>query len=694
MNRMGKNKNIGSVPGIPIRGNIIGFSPSEGVVYVTLPLTQSGTPVRVKVPAGWIGPKGQISCGYPQRGTSIFVIQGQGGEWMFVGYDFPDSRGTFDTDGTHLVSSVSKLRQGRWITAVENDIHLFTDPKDGVVSGGSTQFVQSDPIKGIHSTRFLQEMHFSEAHREVIGPVFRDLESNNTRNVAGSSLSGHSYQNSLRQVGLDPSSKPSVSRGADRNPALTEARSMYYEFVSSFNYTDDETESRIFAGEDPPRTKPYQRKRSRTDSVSLSLDHPNFLAEIIIGTVVDIYGNILDINRSKLPSGLIESMSFKESEDDRDVVFRRLREQLRKSIAYHFEINARKEPKDGDRDLAPNTFTPDYNDSDDYSRTRSRFFIDIDKEGQFKINVPSSSEVGNVPLLVRTENFSNLKGAEEEVDRGQFLRNSTSTDIFLEPHGKGVVELKSNQDKLKAFAAPLNRFEEEDKQIKLGTGFHNISEVLMLHKFEKPYAGGILDDSGGDVGTGGFPNSLINLINPVEDVVSLELIVAGPGANAGGRSGTISMDGMLSLSIGANTVDRQSLWLDTAGGIVMAVGRDRFQRSIAGTLDGDVFLQIGGPTINDDSRFPSSEFNNEARDGVIDIRIFNSGSFHTIRIDAEGMKIHSPQRIDIVSEGDMRLKSVRGNLYLDAEGIYQYPSDASTARWTVRSTEGSSGTTL
>jgi hypothetical protein len=272
--------------------------------------------------------------------------------------------------------------------------------------------------------------------------------------------------------------------------------------------------------------------------------------------------------------------------------------------------------------------------------------------------------------------------------------NSTSTDIFLEPHGKGVVELKSNEETLKAFAAPLNRFEEEDKQIKLGTGFHDISEVLLLHKFEQPYAGGVLDDSGGDVGTGGFPNSLLNFIDPVEDVVSLELIVAGDGANAGGRSGTIAMDGMLSLSIGANTVDRQSLWFDTAGGIVMAVGRDRFQRSLAGTLDGDVMLQVGGPTVNDDSRFPSAEFNNEARDGVIDIRVYNSGSFHTIRVDAEGLKIHSPQRIDIVSEGDMRLKSVRGNLYLDAEGIFQYPGDAATARWTVRSTEGTSGTTL
>ena len=127
------------------------------------------------------------------------------------------------------------------------------------------------------------------------------------------------------------------------------------------------------------------------------------------------------------------------------------------------------------------------------------------------------------------------------------------------------------------------------------------------------------------------------------------------------------------------------MWLDCAGGIVGTIGRDRWQRSVAATLDGDVLLQVGGATITDDSRFPSVEFNNSARDGVIDIRVWNSGSFHTIRIDNQGIKFHTPQRIDIVSEGEMRFKSVRANMYFDAEGIFMY--SGSSSRYVLRSEE-------
>lgn len=670
---MGTSTHIGSVPGVPIRGVIQKVDLQRGIALIKLPLTSSDSLQPIKLPVGWMGPRGQISCGYPQKGTNVFVVLSQGNEWVFVGYDQPDSTSTYDSDGARRIS-MSKMRDGRWLTLVENDIGLIVDPKDGIIQGDSVSFTQADPTSGIWSSRFDEQMHFTEAHREIIGTVLRDLDSNSTRNITGSSLTDHPYNKSLKPIGLDPSSYPSVSSSTNRNPALTESRKMYYEFINSFGYTDDQTEDRIYAGEDLSKPLPFQRKDSRTDTMSLSLDGPNYLAEMIIGTVVDIYGNILDINRSVLPSGIIDSLSFRKSTDDQSVVFENLREQLRKSIAYHFEINARKDGID----------PPDYSDFSDYARKRSRFFFDIDKEGQFKMNVPASSETGNVSLLVRQENFSNLKGFINKEDRGQFLYNATNnTDLQLEPHGKGAISLTSNEETLKSFAAPTSRV--DGSVIKLGTGFHDISGVLFLHKVAKPYS---------DSGNAGYPNSLLNSVDPVTDVVSSQVIVSGTGANAGGRSGTISLDGMLSVSIGANTIDRQSLWLDCAGGIVAAVGRDKYLRSIAATLDGDLFLQVGGPTVSDDSRFSSSTFNNEARDGTIDIRIWNSGSFHTIRIDPQGIKVHSPQRIDIVSEGDMRLKSVNGNLYFDAEGIYFYPSDGSTGRLVLRSTEGAAGRTV
>ena len=660
---------IGSVPGLPIRGVIRKTDLAKGIAYISLPLTQSGTLFPVKIPVGWAGPRGQISGGYPQRGTSIFVVLGQGNEWIFVSYDRPDSTGNYDGDGTRRISPTAKLKEGRWVTLVERDVGLIVDPKAGVIQGSSTQFTQADPGLGLWSSRFGSEMHFTEGHREITGVLKRDVNANSSRNVAGSSLYGHSYDNGLREIGLDPKTGTSVSLASNRNPALTESRAMYYEFTSSFGYTNDQAEERLYAGEDPPEIKPYQRKQSRTDTLSLSLDLPNFLAETIIGTVVDLYGNILDLNRNVLPSGIIDNLSFRKSEADKNVVFAKLREQLRKSIAYHFEINARKE----------GLSEPDYADTSDYARKRSRFSMDVDKEGQFKINVPSSSETGNIGLLVRAENFSNIKGFENDTDRGQFLRNVTNnTDIQLEAHGKGVVELKSNEESLKSFAAPINRT--DGSSIKLGTGFHELSNVLQLHKFFRPYEF-----------NAGYPGSLINDIPPVQEIISNEVIVAGEGANAGGRSGTISLDGMLSISMGANTIDRQSLWLDCAGGIVGAIGRDRFQRSVAASLDGDLYLQVGGHAPSDDSRFSSD---NGARDGVIDIRVWNSGSFHTIRIDPQGMKIHTPQRLDVVSEGEMRFKSVNSNIYLDAESIYFYNKDAGTSRLVLKSTEGAAGRTI
>jgi len=82
---------------------------------------------------------------------------------------------------------------------------------------------------------------------------------------------------------------------------------------------------------------------------------------------------------------------------------------------------------------------------------------------------------------------------------------------------------------------------------------------------------------------------------------------------------------------------------------------------------------------------------NSTRDGVVDMRIWNAGSFHVIRIDPNGIKIHTPQSIDIVSEGEMRFKSVNNNISFDAESILFYPGDKGSARTVLRSSEGASG---
>lgn len=620
---------------------------------------------EAKLPAGWVGQGGEISLGYPSPNTLIYIGLDQGGEKIVVGYDLPNQSTYVDW---------SRIPEGGWATLTKNDIGIIADPDAGVITGSTNQYIQSDPVRNITSSTFDSEMSFSEAHRQVIGPVLRDLLPNASRNQSYSALTDHIYNDMLNKVGIDPKTITTDSQLNDysnRNPAFIEARSLFYEFEHSYGYTNDPEEIKLYKGDDLPEYSGFKRRDSRADTLSLALDRPNQLMESIIGTVIDVYGNILDLNRAILPNGLIDSLSLSTTEGQKSEIFKKLREQIRKSIAFHWELNARKAGLDEK--------LQDLDNVNDYARQRSRLFLDIDKEGQFKINIPSSSETGNVPLLTRYENFSVLYGAKNNKDRDLFIPNEDDIDINLDTHGKGVIELVSGDENLNGFAAPNERIPvtastsdnpnvvSRYPQIRLGTGFHNIAKGLFLHQIQRPYGD---RKNPGDMGNGSYDSSLINYVSPIGDLVSSQIKVSGPNANAGGRSGTISLDGFISVSIGANTVDRQSLWMDMAGGAVMNVGRDRFNRSLAATMDGDVYMQVGGYTITDDSRFSDpAVFNNNVRDGTVDIRVWNSGSFHTVRIDPTGINIHSPGNITVVAETNLRLKALRGNLLLEGEKI-------------------------
>jgi hypothetical protein len=655
---------------------------STGTVFFSLHMG-SGKVEQAPFPASWITTDGDISLGYPAKDSPILVVPTQGDyKWAIIGYDIPDSTNRmYNSDGKRIVN-IEKLRPGCWGTLIKNDIHIIANPNEGVFIGDSDKFLQADPLNGIISSRFYQSMHFTDAHYNVSGPVQRDLASNNTRGVNDDALTGHKYD--LKPIGLDP--KFYTGRGS-RNPTFTESRTIYYEFNKSYNYNSDKIELDIYDGGDQPIYSGLKRRESRADTLSLALDYPNHLIESVVGTVVDFYGNILDLNRNILPNGLVDSLSFAKTESNKTDVFKKLREQTRKSIAFHWELNARKPELQGPIGFTNQTVRKDLlkdglqdiDNSLDYARDRSRFFIDIDKEGQFKINIPASSEVGNVSVLARYENFSIIKGAEKGYDRGLFLRNEDNIDIRHDQYGYGGVILKSGENELDSFAAPKDRLN-NNQQITLGTAFHDLNgpsnnaekDIWGLFRINQPFGPG---------GNDRFPESYFNNLSKLGDLFSQEIIVSGDKANAGGRSGTITMDGFLSVSIGANTIDRQSLWFDTAGGIIGAIGRDKNDRSLALSMDGDVIINIGNQGISDDSRFSTATgFSNVAKSSAIEIRVRNEGSFHVIRIEKTGMYIYTPQRLEIVAQNDLMLKSVHGNLYLDAENIYQYAGQQSGGR--------------
>lgn len=625
----------------------------------------------MRYPAMLAGPKGKFSGGHFERGDNIVVGMGPGGEWFYVSSILPNFASDFLS---------SPLRSGRILFQTSplndnaNSNRLFLDPQSGIHLGDANNEIHADPIRNIpiYSNNFEHHLSFSEAHRAITGVVRRDLTPNSNRGVTGSSLDSHTYESGLKTVPMDTSSIESPGGAFARNLPLVEQREQVYELANSFLFRDENEEADRL--NDNGRFKNSRlhksRRNSRADLLSLSLVRPNYLMETVKGTVVDIFGNILDLNRSILPIGKTEKLSLNVASDKSDA-FARIRRELRKSIVYHFEINARKDTvKDfTNPEVVPPSDAPDVSSIDDYARDRSRFFLDIDKEGQFKLNVPASSETGNVPLLTRYENNTTLRAAKNGTNPDVFERNANDSepDVALESFATtSSVNLSAGDTTLEGFASPIDRVTQTP--MKLGTAFHDITQTVSSHQSSEP-----------------IPYRPDNLLNdpddvpPLENIVSDEIIVSGTDSNAGGRSGALNFDGFIALNVGANTVDRQSMWFDYAGGVVGRVGRDVRGVSYAASLDGDMLLQIGGSTVSNDSRFTGPNApNNSFRSGALDIRVITSSGgveefaeATVIRIDEKGVRIVTQGRLDIESEGNIKINA-GAHLILNGDRIFFY----------------------
>jgi stage V sporulation protein SpoVS len=385
--------------------------------------------------------------------------------------------------------------------------------------------------------------------------------------------------------------------------------------------------------------------------------------ESIKGTVVDIFGNILDLNRTPIPVGKDQFTLRDEKEPNKSQTFLKIKELERKSLAFHFEINARKNLNNSGE-----VVLPDINSKTNYSRDRSRFFVDIDKEGQFKINIPASSETGNVPLTTRYENYSSF-GTEDDNNPNKLFPREDNLDIFLDSFAapkstpsatgfdfskeSGSILLKDNLGE----AAPIDRI--TSFHIKHGSVYHDLLQTCYVHQNN--------DFLNYQAGTSRVTNVDLSLITPIKNIVSDTINVSGPNSNAGGRSGSITLDGSVELNIGANTVDRQSLWLDTAGGIVANIGRDLQNKSAAISMNGDFYLQVGGFGVSGDTRFAKQ--NNGTIGAVLDLRVMTDGGYvHMVRCDKNGITIMTPGNLAVHSHGNMKFTS-DSDIEIDAESV-------------------------
>ena len=656
---MGKTNLFDEEVGLLKTGAIVGYDDTRGLIKVQLsasPALKGANPQPLDVPAphALFYNNGLFIGTRPKVGTPIVVSQGSGGQHYFVSFlaeNIPVVPKL--TDGELLISSTETTK----ITLnTSNEIHI----------GGLTNRIHILTQSNLLSTNFYHENHFTLAARKVEGTVKRDIRPN-TNFDQNTKLENDSYDSKLYVIGLDPKvTANSIVAGSTKNPAFSESREMIYEFQPTSLVGDELSEALLYGNTKPPPTTFTfpNRRASRSDTLSLSLVAPNFLMETIKGTVVDIFGNILDINRYPLPIGQDQN-TLRATSTDKVASFKLIKALERKSLAYHFEINARK-------DLTASgglNVLPDVNSNADYARNRSRFFFDVDKEGQFKLNVPASSEVGNVPLLTRYENYSTF-GTDDNSNPNKLVFRDDNLDIFQDSFAAPIFDINAgtfspDRGSVKVSnngvdGAPQDRITQST--IRHGTAYHDVLATCYAHQkndFLRPSF---------DSKNTGYNKTITSGFPVLKNVVNNTINTGGTSANAGGRSGSINFDGSIDLNIGANTVDRQSLWLDTAGGIVGNVGRDLQNNSAVLGMDGNVFWQIGGMGVSTDSRFVKQ--NNGQIGAILDIRVFNSNLRVThIRIDDNGIVIATPGNMTLHSCGDLTL-TADASIKIESEHVY------------------------
>jgi hypothetical protein len=359
----------------------------------------------------------------------------------------------------------------------------------------------------------------------------------------------------------------------------------------------------------------------------------------------------------------------------------------------------------------------------------------VDKEGLTKINIPASSETGNVPCLARYET-SSVVGVDSNGKAGPAGRNGVDDpkrlfrsdlgagpqrqDVFLDQFGPGGiavrrVESRSSQN---ADLSPDNRLadyptsyiegEQDEGQwaelppkIQSGTAFHSIVRTaakLLTSSLNQVSYDTVNKDAEPPEEDGPALNSQVIQSFLASAGTPVRLDKAGRPKNypnAGGRSLHANLDGSVELSVGANTVDRLSWVMDTAGGIVARIGRDRYGRSAIVHMDGSLAMEVGGydfvgpeADIAADRRFSNrtetlAKDKNVFRAGKVVIRVRRADASgagpdtdgdnldQVIIVDENGVSVQATGQLSLRSTMDMVLQS-GGQIILDGKAIKFY----------------------
>jgi hypothetical protein len=565
--------------------------------------------------------------------------------------------------------------------------------------------------------------NISEVGMEASGIVRRDVRTKEGEEEFVDLLTDPDSEQVLEEVGWDATkrislfSRTPVSQGTVstenktfRNPARVEKREVIFEYARGWNVGNFQNELIKMESSDTILPDFSDRRERRSNVLSLSQTNPNELIEKISGNLVDIFGNVLNINKSVIP---------KPTGKTPDALLQSVFEMNRRAVAYHMEINTKKGYGYRETEKSPKPALiadgiPNPMSSANNARDRSRWAFRVDKEGLTTFSIPATSETGTVPFLTRQETSSVLKvdtngkltdGQRDDPDG--LYRNSNNQDIFHDQFGPGGVEVKSNDNKIEnRLKGKKTSWVESDasaaslpKYVEAGTAFHDITQTAKT-LLEKN-----INRRASEIATKGpasekDPVAVSQEINAIYNATAAAIRDPSTGLvsnqpNAGGRSAQVNLDGSLEMSIGANTVDRVSWALDTAGALVARLGRDRQGRSAIIHSDGTIAIEVGGfdfvgegASDQVDTRFvgrgsarsqslPKDQ--KRFRDGKVVIRVRRANTAQTgpdvdenlLVIDESGMTLITAGQFNIISKQNMTFQS-ESSIILEAPVIQNY----------------------
>ena len=444
------------------------------------------------------------------------------------------------------------------------------------------------------------------------------------------------------------------------------------EFSSDSQFSGFEDELRRYKKEleQISRNEKYSKNLDPTNLIGLSEKE---LIEIVAGNLVDINGLQLDLNYRYLLLADENRSLPKTDESFNDIV-----RKSRRGIGYHFQLNSKsfksqdsgsknnfvfdldKEgvmklhvPKSSKTGNIPFPISANYSSGSDSTVVSSKpaapsikKYIPVTLRDESNNPVPNNLETDSRATGIRFAN-NDVNPYFSSGQDSDYIRVNKTKHHNIYEIAERLIANKVRTINIPTTFVPVDS--EGNKKILspefLGIGgrpFEVVAQEDIDEKFDFAYSTLVVSPDPPAIKTGGDtyvagqkvgasdsadkPQSNYYKTKITDDQVSLEETFTSGQTSAGGVSANIDFEGSVETSIGADDADGKSLVLDTAGSLVMWLGKDQNNRSLIFQSDGEVMFNVGGTYSGEDTSSP----------------ILNKGNF-TLRVNVTDKGFYSSE---------------------------------------------------